>query len=320
MKFTEEKLRLFAAPLSATEDQKCQKAIIMVCDALRPLGFTDDNKSISKMLNETFAYMIEMRNSAAGRRIKIFIQGSYANDTCVRMESDVDIAVIQEDVFRTEYRPGITESRYGFTTIQKTEISFKDEVQLALMAKFGEDVKRGDKSIKIHGNTYRKDTDAVPCQRLRDYRNDYNYDKSNYIGGIVIYPDSGGMIVNYPEQHIENGYRKDVNTKRSYKRMVRIIKKMRHLMEDAGYSSAKKISSFGLESLVWNVGDNILTEIPTVLWYTFYKVVQSLKANFIYYNDYREANGIKPLFPDENTKTAYQQFIKDLSIFYEYET
>jgi hypothetical protein len=319
MKFTEEKLLLFAAPLSDTEDQRCKNAISMVCDALKQLDFTDDNKPISKMLNETLAYTLEMRNITTGRRVKIFIQGSYANNTCVRMESDVDIAIIQEDTFQPKYRSGIADSNYGFTAIQKTIRPFKDEIQLILIAKFGKDVERGDKSIKIHGNSYRKDTDAVPCRRLRDYRNDYRFDKSNYIGGVVIYPDSGGMIVNYPEQHIENGYRKDINTSYSYKRMVRIIKKMRHLMEDKGYLSAKKVSSFGLESLLWNIEDMVFTEIHTVLWYTFDKVVECLKNNFASYDNCLEANGIKRLFPDEKTKMEYQQFIRDLSIFYEYE-
>ena len=79
---------------------------------------------------------------------------------------------------------------------------FKDEVQEALEEKFGSDVERKNKSIKVHGNTYRKDADTVPRRRYRDYRQDYRRDASNFVGGVVIYPDNGGMIINYPEQHI----------------------------------------------------------------------------------------------------------------------
>lgn len=39
MKFTEKQLKLYAAPLSESENQKCKNAIGMVRDALKPLGF-----------------------------------------------------------------------------------------------------------------------------------------------------------------------------------------------------------------------------------------------------------------------------------------
>ena len=43
MKFTEEQLKGYAAPLSETENQMCLNAIAMVRDALKGLGLTDDN-------------------------------------------------------------------------------------------------------------------------------------------------------------------------------------------------------------------------------------------------------------------------------------
>ena len=49
MKFKENELKSYAAPLSETENQKCLNAIGMVRDALKNLGFTDDGKSIEKM-------------------------------------------------------------------------------------------------------------------------------------------------------------------------------------------------------------------------------------------------------------------------------
>ena len=74
----------------------------------------------------------------------------------------------------------------------------------------------------------------------------------NYIGGIVIKADDGEEIINYPEQHIANGRKKNNNTNYYYKKMVRMLKKMRYLMNDNKYSSANNVSSFGLESLLWN--------------------------------------------------------------------
>ncbi|MCL2003820.1 MAG: nucleotidyltransferase [Oscillospiraceae bacterium] len=319
MKFTETQLQAYAAPMSVTEDQKCQNAIVMVRDALKIFGYTDDYKPITRMFNGTSAYLLEMRNPATGRRIKMFVQGSYANNTCVRMESDVDIAIIQEDVFQTEYRPGITDEHYRFTVVPSPQKSFKDEIQECLLYTFRNDVERKNKSIKVHGNAYRKDADTVPCIRLRNYLNDYATNETNRIEGIVIRTDDNERIINYPEQHIENGVRKDNSTSCAYKRMVRIIKKMRHIMEGTGFNSAKKATSFTLESLLWNVTDTVYTEHSTVLWYTFNKVVNYLYYDLDNYGSYLEANGIKPLFTNESDKAVHKQFVSDLYSFYEYE-
>lgn len=173
MKFSEERLKLFAAPLSKTEDQKCKNAIEMVRDALKNLGFSDEGKNIEKMFPNTYSYSLEMRSDTNNRKVKIFVKGSYANNTNVRTESDVDIAVVLESTFKTKYRPSISGSSYGFLDSTDSVQTFKDDVEIALREKFGEDVERKNKSIKIHGNTYRVDADSVPCMRYRDYSNDY---------------------------------------------------------------------------------------------------------------------------------------------------
>lgn len=322
MKFTEEQLRQYAAPLSETENEKCLNAIRMVRDALKNLGFTDDNQDVRKMYEDTYAYMFEMRNIGGTRKIRLFIQGSYANNTNVRTQSDVDIAVVQEEVFTPEYRSPSSiypqsDSDYGFYSVTQEKL-FKDEVQNCLENKFGYDVERKNKSIKVHGNTYRKDADTVPCRRYRDYREDYSFDENNYVPGIVIYPDHGSRIINYPEQHIENGRKKNNNTNRYYKKMVRIIKKMRYLMCDCGYKEAEDMSSFGLESLLWNLPDSLFTK------YSSYKYIFSDIVDYLYEHKneiaaYKEANGIKELCPLSTDVAKFISFINRLYLFYEYD-
>jgi len=322
MKFKENALKLYAAPLSQTENQKCLNAIGMVRDALKDLGFSDNDSPIKPLYSDTYAYALEMRSTTSDRKVKIFVQGSYANNTNVRSQSDVDIAVVQEDVFRTEYRVYTdfpqSDSDYGFVTSPASASSFKDEVQGCLTRKFGRDVERKNKSIKVHGNTYRKDADTVPCRRYRDYRNDYRKDSSNYIGGIVIYPDTGGMIINYPEQHIANGRKKNVDTNHYYKKMVRILKNMRIIMSESGIACADKVSSFGLESLLWNVPDSEFTQF-TLYGFTFDKLVRYLYLNTASLSTYKEANGIKSLCPTQADVDAYSQFIAALFNFFEYD-
>lgn len=323
MKFTEEQLKLYAAPLSETENQKCLNAIGMVRDALKNIGFTDDGNDIRKMYDDTYAYSIEMRNSIGTRKVSLFIQGSYANNTNVRTKSDVDIAVVQEEIFTTEYRSASSifpqsDKDYNFCTATPTAKSFKDEVQECLEKKFGTDVERKNKSIKIHGNTYRKDADSVPCQRYRDYRNDYRKDKSNYIPGIVIKPDYGSRIINYPEQHIANGRKKNIDTNRYYKKMVRIIKKMRYIMCDFGYKEAELVSSFGLESLLWNLPDSLFMKYYTYR-FEFKEIVNYLYNHKNEVGSYKEANGIKMLCPTSEDLENYKGFIDRLYMFYEYD-
>lgn len=323
MKFTESDLKLYAAPLSETENQKCLNAIAMVRDALKNLGFTDDGKTISKMYDDTYAYALDMRSTSGTRKVRLFIQGSYANNTNVRTQSDVDIAVVQEDIFTTEYRTSTSmypqsDNDYGFCTVEPAAKTFKDEVQECLEEKFGSDVERKNKSIKIQGNTYRKDADSVPCQRYRDYRKDYQKDKSNYIPGVVITPDYGGRIINYPEQHIANGREKNNNTNRYYKKMVRIIKKMRYLMCDCRYAEAEQVSSFGLESLLWNLPDSLFMKY-SIYRYEFGEIVEYLNNHKNELDSYKEANGIKPLCPTAQDVKNYRNFIERLSKFYEYD-
>lgn len=323
MKFKENELIGYAAPLSESENQKCLNAISMVRDALKELGFTDDGKSIGKMYKDTYAYTLDMRSKNGNGKIRLFIQGSYANNTNVRTQSDVDIAVVQEDIFKTEYRSLTSsypqaDSDYGFYVVPTKEKTFKDEVQECLEQKFGKDVERKNKSIKIHGNTYRKDADSVPCCRYRDYRGDYHKDVNNYIPGVVITPDHGSRIINYPEQHIANGRKKNIDTNRYYKKMVRIIKKMRYLMCDYGYEEADKVSSFGLESLLWNLPNDLFMKYSTYR-FEFGEIVEYLYKHKDEFSSYKEANGIKNLCPTKTEIENYEKFVNRLYQFYEYD-
>ena len=328
MRFTEAMLENYAQPLSAAEDEQCKNAIRMVSNALKEFGFTDDGKAISPLYSDTYAYSLQLRSYSGYRRIKLFVQGSYANNTNVRTQSDVDIAVIQEEVFTTEFRKHClpqSNADYNFWDAPTPAKSFKDEVQECLEAKFGSDVERKNKSIKVHGNMYRKDADTVPCRRYRDYRNDYSKDENNYIGGIEIIPDEGERIINYPEQHIANGRRKNTLTHGCYKRMVRIMKTMRYLMADSFNiqykTAATNVNSFMLESLLWNIPDDwyLVNGSKYRKVYVFNLMVEWLKAHKTDFLSYKEANNIKPLCSNAKAYDNLCSFIDALSVYYDYE-
>ena len=316
MKFKEQELRNYAQPLSETEIEKCKNAIRMVRDAMKETGFIDDSTDIQNFIEDTLTFGTILRNKNNNRKVKLFLQGSFANNTNVKNESDVDIAIILESTFRPKYRNGITGVSYGHSDSKDSLYIFKNDVQRALEYKFGNDVERKNKSIKINGNTYRVDTDTVPSMRYRDYSNDYYNDDNNYVEGIVIYPDDGGEIINYPELHIKNGKAKNNSTNHMFKKMVRIMKKMRYIMKDCKYESANKVSSFGLESLLWNIPDSVYSKY-SIYRYVFDELIKYVQTENI--SNFKEANGIKELFPTQQILDDYKRFINDINNFYEYD-
>lgn len=94
-----------------------------------------------------------MRSTYGSRKIKLFIQGSYANNTNVRIQSSVDIAVVQEEIFQTVYHEGASDSNYNFSTVKPTEKSFKDEVEECLKDKLGRDVEDAFSVYDLFGYT-----------------------------------------------------------------------------------------------------------------------------------------------------------------------
>ena len=309
-----------ASPISQSEDEKCKNAIRMVRDAMKKLNYTDDGKEIRSYISESFSYALDLHQQYTGKKITLLVQGSYANKTNIPAESDVDVAVILESSFTTRYREGVTDNNYGFSDGTFSVYDLKDEVLKALNQHFGyQGVERHDKSIKVTGNTYRVDADVVPAYRYRDYTNDFDNDPDNFVGGIEIRPDSGGKIINFPEQHIKLGIAKNKATKYNFKKCVRIIKHLKDDMKNCGYTIPSNISSFGLESLLWNVDVSAYTKYSTILRYTFDEVITFLKNDFANFGNYTEVNGIKALFSDTSIKLEYQKFVTDLCDYYDYD-
>ncbi|NLL91748.1 MAG: nucleotidyltransferase [Ruminococcaceae bacterium] len=317
MKFSEEQLKWYAEPISDTEDEQCKNAVRMVGDALKELGFRDKD-SIRRAYDDSSSYELRMLG-ANGYDVKIFMQGSYANNTNVRGYSDVDIAVVQEDIFQTEYRIGAGDDNYGIVSAGRKDRSFKDVVEEALIKKFGDDVERKNKSIKIYGNNYRKDADSVPAMRYRNYSMDYSNNIDNYIPGIIIVPDYGERIINYPEVHLKNGIEKNKSTNYYFKKMVRIAKEMRCQMEEKGYNYAKKATSFNVECLLWNIPDGEFLKHDSYRM-KFKNIVDYLYITRLFMFYFKEVNDIKYIGEDDKERERVcKGFIEELERFYEYE-
>ena len=234
-RYSEETLNNWRKPPSNSEADKLTNAERMVKDCINE----DD--------------MLKHMN------IRIFGQGSYANDTNVRLNSDIDINVQYAGAFYYDIPPDAVASNFGLNNPSPySALDFKNHVQNTLFDKFKSDVKRKNKCIVIEGNTYRVGADVVPtCQYRR-----YSMDRS-CVEGVCFFADSGEKIINFPIQHIENGKLKNSQTQRRFKRLTRIFKRIQAKMIEDGESVNQNITSFLLECLVWNVPDWIFNNYDT---------------------------------------------------------
>lgn len=308
--FDNEQLIQFTKPISDAEDQKCRRAITVVINALKNAGYTVNAECLLEP-----SYMTKA--SLGDLKLTLFLQGSYANNTNVKLDSDIDVVVMLDSQFYPKYRDGVTGQNYGFSTAQKIDI--KGMIHNALCQYIGVNgvVTRKNKCITLKENNWRVSTDIVPCVEYRDYSNDFSFDKNNYISGIKIITDNGEEIINYPKLHLKNGRKKNEETNYYYKKVVRIIKNIRNLMEKSGLSvSAKDVSSFQLESLLWNVSDQWFPQYDDSYNLKIAKIVNILtqeKGKFI---NCKEVNGIKPLFTTTQMLQTYQIFVDELYSFY----
>lgn len=237
-KFTEETLTGWTKPPSTTEELKLQNAERMVREALN-----NDEKLKQKS-------------------IAIFGQGSYANDTNVKLDSDIDINVCYQDGFYFKLAEGVSEEDVKINTLPSVTYTFqeyKDDVYNALINKFGKDsIVRNNKCITVLANSYRVETDVVPTWEFRRYDS-----KSSTQIGTKFLTDSLQEVINYPKQHIENGINKNSLTSRRFKRLTRLHKKLRYKMLDERIILNSNITSFLLECLIWNLPNEIMNNHDT---------------------------------------------------------
>jgi len=186
--------------------------------------------------------------------IRVFTQGSYANRTNVRQDSDVDICVMYTRTFFVDYSmsEGLGNTVLGYSSGGLRYDDFKTDVEAALRSYFGTgSVTRGNKAFDVHANTYRIDADVVPAFQHRRF---HGTALNNwYHAGTQIISDRGDRIINWPDPNYYNGVKKNDGTSRRFKAVTRILKRLRNEMADEGYETAKPIPSFLLECLAWNV-------------------------------------------------------------------
>ena len=197
----------------------------------------------------------------ASLSIEVYAKGSYKNNTNVRRDSDVDIAVEYHGMITPIYGPR-TDSQEVRRVRGTSPYSgpfrdsaghadigmFKEAVGRALVAAFGEGaVTRHNKVFTVRESSRSLAADVVPCNTYRRY-----FSPQNFRQGIRLIPDRdpGFTVVNYPQPHYENGVAKNKATTMRFKPLVRILKNLENKM--VAERTSLEVASYLIECLVYN--------------------------------------------------------------------
>lgn len=191
-------------------------------------------------------------------RLSVYAKGSYANNTNVRRDSDVDIVVECQDCVYFDYFPGQdpdVPSGSAYTGIW-TPALLRAEVTTAITKAFG------SSSVDATGNIAltvaavagsRPSIDVVPSF---DYMRYEDSQRAVSHRGSCVFPKSGSKIVNWPDQQLVNGRAKNQRTGSRYKNYVRALKNAENKLAKSGTIESQP--SYLMECLVWNVSDSTL--------------------------------------------------------------
>ena len=201
----------------------------------------------------------------ADKSFKVFLQGSYGNDTNTYGDSDVDVVIRLDSIFYYDitslsaaelaaFNADLVPGTYAYAT-------YKADVVSALRRAFGASAVTIDKrAVKVQANGSRRSADVIVATQFRRYRSMGLIANAlaglavpDYERGICFFTATGDRIVNHPEQHCANCTSKHQATNGWFKPMVRIVKNMRRKLVLDGVIESKCAPSYFIEGLLYNV-------------------------------------------------------------------
>ena len=221
---------------------------------------SDDEQNQQARAERMVRKAIEANAAFDDSNVRIYTKGSYPNNTNVRRDSDVDVAVELQNCFYYDYLPGVTapaSSKPGPYSGSWTPATWRAEVKAALVNQFGSD--RIDASGRIAINISavagsRPSADVVPSFAYQ------RYDDSDrtivHVGSCVFPSDGGAKVVNWPQRQLENGRTKNTATGGRYKCYVRALKNAENTLAADG--TIKDLPSYFMECLGYNVPNGVL--------------------------------------------------------------
>jgi hypothetical protein len=200
--------------------------------------------------NRQQSHAIDSHAAFKNLSYSVYAKGSYANNTNVRSDSDVDVAVeCHQVVYYEDKDPNQDHSGTPYVG-EWTPQHFREEVEIAVRAKFASGVDTsGTTAIQVNSNTSRVDADVVPSFTLHEY----------FANGVVregtrVFKKNGTHIDNYAKRQLTNGTAKNNRTNYRYKKTVRILKRLENAMVSAGKTD--ELPSYLMECLIYRCPDS----------------------------------------------------------------
>lgn len=215
-------------------------------------------KDAAQRTYRSIKHALENAPQLRSREVEVFVQGSYANATNLRGDSDVDVVAMLLDTYAADTTK-FTVSEWeaysrDFVPATYRAAEFRSDVTSALVDYYGRHrVDPRNKCIRVDRTEGYVDADVVPALEYRLYRSYSPANTRDYIPGIAIIPQRGDRITNFPKEHIRNGRAKNQAANERYKPTVRQMKRLRNRAVDEGRVRREDSPGYLLECMVYNV-------------------------------------------------------------------
>jgi hypothetical protein len=218
----------------------------------------------SKDTYATVKRALENQNTGyANQQYKVFLQGSYGNDTNIFAESDVDIVICYLDAFFYDlehlpadqqklFKTTMGDAPYAYNT-------FKAHVLVALAQTFGDSVQPSKNAFKIAAYGTRRSADVICAFRHRRYTTFAEGQNPSFYEGITFETADGKRVHNFPEYHSQNLTAKHQRTGNRFKGAIRVFKNMRSKLIENGAIAKGEAPSYFIEGLLSNVPDEVFS-------------------------------------------------------------
>jgi predicted nucleotidyltransferase len=189
---------------------------------------------------------------------QVYLQGSYANSTNIRGNSDVDIVVECTSIYYHNLND-IEQQQLRLSPAQHSYEDFRQQLINALTNHFGSSYvdASGANAVEVLPYNNRLKADVLHCHTYRRYNN-----LQAQADGITFFNrHTWQQIINYPKQHISNGEAKNglYRTNSRYKRSVRMFKNARERIIQSNDQLRRQFPSYFVECLFYNVPDAYFT-------------------------------------------------------------
>lgn len=201
------------------------------------------------------------RLTTAGENVESRLQGSVALDIHIKGHSDVDMLVLVYKPINIEL-PKVDGTKYGPSTdprpIENIVRDVRNKSEGILTRGYPAAVVdcSGNKSIAVEGGSLARKVDIVPAI----WYDTINYQKNGhefYRGVKIYHKGNHQLILNSPFMHIALINQQDGERDGNLKRVARLLKNMIADMPDYKKRKAKKISSYDLASIAYNMNERL---------------------------------------------------------------